>query len=330
MWRDNCELVLHSKVGFLLSHGALGDTITSLPAIIYARATHVLEIRMTAWVRADLVPLVSLLAPGVKVKSLEDFNAEHKGADGKHPFSMNSGPHNTMTRNKRDMVDFAFNCLLDTEPFCHEMRNYPAAPLGPRTIAEKYVALTTNGVFPNRTMRPALMKALLEGLLERGLKPVILGKSDASVPMLTCNERIAVKSKSFVDELPELLAQCIDLREKTGVLEARDILGHAEAVIGIDGGLLHLAGTTDVPIVYGLTIVAARHRGITRHDTYNWRLKHIVPRELACSGCQSNWTLVFGHNYKDCAYNDNLCIDRLHPQDFLDAFDDLQQEKHNG
>jgi hypothetical protein len=47
-----------------------------------------------------------------------------------------------------------------------------------------------------------------------------------------------------------VFGECIDLREKTTLLELRDVLGHAAAVVGVDGGTLHLAGTTDVPIVF--------------------------------------------------------------------------------
>jgi hypothetical protein len=128
----------------------------------------------------------------------------------------------------------------------------------------------------------------------------------------------------MVDDLPPKLREwCVDKRDQTTLMELRDWCGHARAVIGVDGGTLHLAGTTEVPIIYGCTRVSPRHRGIVRMDVRNWRLIHIEPRNLECAGCQSNWTLMFGHNFAKCAYGDNLCVEQLHIDDFVDAMQEL-------
>jgi hypothetical protein len=37
MYRDNRELQYHDRMNFVLNNGALGDVITSLPAMIYGR-----------------------------------------------------------------------------------------------------------------------------------------------------------------------------------------------------------------------------------------------------------------------------------------------------
>lgn len=332
MFRDNRQLVVHPKVGFMLHHGALGDTISSLPALNFARAAHAPVVEMVVWTREDLVPLIKLLCPGFDVRTLYDFKLESEAHGGKlpYPYCMNSSVNNTITRNKQDMVDFAFRCLLDLQPPFAEAMNYPSAPLGPRpaNLDVKYVALAPNGNALNRTLPATVLGPVIEGLLARGLRPVMLGKREASVPVAIQNGKVIKERKSvntgFYDDLPEALrAQCVDLRERTNTLEARDILGHAEAVIGLDGGLLHLAGTTEVPIVYGITSVDPAHRHIYRHGEPGWKQKFVQPPEsLACRGCQSHWTLVFGLPFTECAYGDTACA-TLNPDEFLSALDQL-------
>jgi len=90
-------------------------------------------------------------------------------------------------------------------------------------------------------------------------------------------------------------------------------------VVGIDGGLLHLAGTTAVPIVYGMTHVEPRCRPIVRGGQRNWNVVHVTPRNLGCSGCQSNWTLMFRHDFRFCLYKDYACTSALHAEDFING-----------
>jgi ADP-heptose:LPS heptosyltransferase len=122
----------------------------------------------------------------------------------------------------------------------------------------------------------------------------------------------------------ELYKQCIDMRNKTDdLLTLREWLGHAAAVVGIDGGTLHLAATTEVPIVYGCTRVEPFHRSIVRNDEYNWRLLHVTPRDLECAGCQSKMFFMFKHNFANCVYGDNKCTTALRGEDFIEALEEL-------
>lgn len=331
-WRDDTEIILHKKVGFLLSHGALGDTITSLPAIKFARATHNSVMEMVVWTRKDLVPLLALLLPGCDVRPLDAFHDEAALYKNQipYPFAMNSTVRNTVTRNKMDMVLFAYATLLDTQPPAPEWMSYPTAPIGPRTLAEPYVVIAANGTAANRMLPARTVAKVAEWCLSNGLRPVFLGKQEAEVPLTIVNGEGATRttkkalSISKLDEVPaDIMAAALDLRETTGILEARDILGHAAAVVGIDGGLLHLAGTTNAPIVYAMTSVHPAHRAIMRDGEHNKNVIHVQPRELKCSGCQSRWTLVFGHPFTECAYGDWKCVDLVHADDLTAALEKL-------
>jgi ADP-heptose:LPS heptosyltransferase len=166
---------------------------------------------------------------------------------------------------------------------------------------------------------------VLKWLIEVHYTPVIVGKSTShvTVPGAKGLPTPVVVRQEFDAVSPETQAQCIDLRDKTSLLELRDWLGHANAVIGMDGGTLHLAGTTNVPIVYACTHIDPLDRPIVRYGERNWNVRHIAPRELECSGCQSHWTLMFKMDFRYCAYKDYKCTYQLHPDDFINALREL-------
>lgn len=327
MWRDDTELLMHPKVNFVLNHGALGDVITSLPAIIFARRTHSPDMKMTVWAPSyQLDLLATLLHPygEFAFRRLEDFpKAEVRKTWDEGPSVINSTVHNAQTRNKVDMVDFGFTTLLDARPENSLQRSYPTeAPLGPRPgIAGGYVVFPVGGTSPNKEFFPQVLGPLIAWTLTRGYKPVIVGSAKShTAAILPGGEMEPLKVVNHFDELPaDLKAGCLDLRDKTTLLQLRDLCGYALAVVGMDGGTLHLAGTTDVPIVYACTHILPVHRGITRNGKANDKVMHVTPRELECAGCQSNWTLAFRHDFRFCAYGDYRCSKELAPEDFISA-----------
>lgn len=327
------HLRTEDRINFVLSHGAIGDVISSLPAICWARKMHSAELKMTAWVAEYQVDLVRHLIGGplLEVLPLSKWNAMCRAGKGEYAGSnvVNYAVKNQITRNRFDMVDYAFATLLDRQPDEVHERNYPHwAPLGERKIAPDYVVVPVGATNELSTFRAKILAPVLQWLIARGLKPVLTGKRGRTgVVMLQEGKPMPLTVHDNVHDLdPELLAQCEDLRDKTNLMELRDLCGHAALVLGVDGGTLHLAGTTEVPIVYACTRVDPRHRSITRNDEVNWNVVHVTPRELACAGCQSNWTLMFGHDFVNCAYGDAACTHQLHPDDFITAADILLRE----
>jgi len=274
------------------------------------------------------------VVPGSKVEAVRHahhqegktrINKSHKdarkaGGSLSGPVVMNALPYDVHTRCKTDMVAFGFHAILDMEPPSIDAMNYPTAPWGPKTIEGRYVAVQAGYTAQNREFHPSVMGPVLEWCAEQGLRPVILGKSVVSMPFIvgSKDKKMTTITKGDFDLLPDALrAQCLDLRDKTTLVEARDILAHAACVVGVDGGLLHVAATTDAPIVYGLTNTAWACRIPVRHDTPGWRCLPVVAPDLACQGCQSNWTLVYGHDFRTCYYKDYACVTGLRAEDFI-------------
>jgi hypothetical protein len=331
MYRDNRELQYDNRMNFVLNNGALGDVITSLPAMIYGRQRRHESMEMRVWAPSwqhDL--LAHLLAPYGKfvMRKLEEFpfaRVVRQANDdwGGGPVAINGFLHNNHTRNATNMVDFAFSCLLDASPSNMNDRSYPVlAPLGARTIEGKYILIPTNATSENKTFRAVVMRPVIEWALAAGYKVVLTGTKTSHTKVDAGGTFRPIVMLSEVESLADLLPKCIDMREKTTLLELRDLCGYASAVVGVDGGTIHIAGTTMAPIVYGLTTTHPRHRFVARMGSPHFQIKYVTPRNLECAGCQSNWVLSFW-DFTRCPYEDNLCTYRLHPQDFTDGLKEL-------
>lgn len=330
MFRDDVQLITDERVNFVLNHGALGDVIASLPAIIHARKTQPNELKMKVWAPSWQNDLVKhLLAPygEFELLHMEDFplGAVQRKEQDVGPTALNQAPFNTHTRNRVHMVDYSYNFLLDSAPENMEQRSYPTlAPLGRRVYPSQYLVFAVGAGSDNRLFRASVMAPIMQWAWDNGYQSVIVGTRTSFIGAESDGKMEPIVLRDEVDKLPpELLRVCQDLREKTTLLQLRDICGYARAVIGIDGGTLHLAGTTDTNIIYGMTTVLPKHRYIPRHGDPSYKIRYVGPRDLACAGCQSNWLLMFHHDFRHCMYGDNLCVDKMHPEDFINGLKEL-------
>jgi hypothetical protein len=339
MYRNNRELAPDIDplvVNFVCNHGALGDVITSLPAIVQGRITHSEELRMKVWVGEWQMELVAhLLAPygQFEVCDLAHFPLKVSDRDGwEHEewtggaVCINQAPYNTHTRNRVHMVDYAFRYLLDAQPESMLERSYPtAADIGGIAMPDMpYIVFPVGATSENKLFKAKVMVPIMEWAMENGYRPVIVGTKTSHTSVAAEGAFIPIKLIDEADKIPgRLLVDCVDLREKTTLLQLRSICGHAKAVVGVDGGTIHLAGTTDTNIVYGLTTTLPKHRYIARHGDPEYKIRYVGPRDLECAGCQSNYTLLLGHDFRFCPYGDSICTDHLHHDDFIHGLEEL-------
>lgn len=166
-----------------------------------------------------------------------------------------------------------------------------------------YAVLTPGATYENRKLPAKAFNGIKNHLISRGIVPVFLGKVE-----------VGDKRKIlFGDDYD--YSGGVDLREKTTLLQAAAIMSKAEMVIGLDNGLLHLAAMTDVPIIFGYNIAAPIHRRPRRRKIDGkkpilWEI-HPDPAMLTCTFCQSQMRFMFNHDFKNCLYKDNLCLDAL-------------------
>lgn len=330
MYRDGKQVISHEVHNFVISHAALGDMISSLPAIVFARKFYTKRIKMCVWVPQWQMDLVAhLLKPygEFEIKDFLTFPAKYedrvKQIEG--AISYNAPMFDQHTRCRVHMVDFAFNFLINARPENMEQRSYPtAAPLGPSKVLDpRYVVFPVGATSDNKLFRASVMGPVMKWCLENSYLPVIVGTKTSHTQTQIDGVLKPVVLREQTDLLPlEIFQQCADWRDKTTLLELRDILGHAAAVVGVDGGTLHLAGTTDVPIVFASGTTLPNHRYIPRHGSQSFRARYVGPRDLECYGCQSNWPMTILH-FTKCAYGDNKCMELLHPDDFISGLKEL-------
>jgi ADP-heptose:LPS heptosyltransferase len=329
MYRDGKQVISHELQNFVLNHAALGDMISSLPAIVFARKRYTERLKMHVWVPTWQMDLVRhLLAPygEFTIKDLmtfpEKFEDRKTQIDG--AISYNAPVYDQHTRCRVHMVDFAFNFLINARPENMEQRSYPtAAPLGPKTVDGKYVVFPVGATSDNKLFRASVYGPIMAWCIENGYKPVVVGTKTSHTHTQIDGVLKPVVLREQTDLLPQSIwFECLDLREKTTLLELRDVLGHAAAVVGVDGGTLHLAGTTDVPLIFASGTTLPKHRYIPRHGSHEFRARYVGPRNLECYGCQSNWPATILH-FTKCAYGDNKCMELLHPDDFTNGLREL-------
>ena len=331
MYRDGKQILSHEVQNFVLNHAALGDMISSLPAIVFARQFYNERMKMHVWVPPWQMDLVRhLLAPygEFTIKDFLTFPVKYeercKTIEG--AISYNAPMFDTHTRCRAHMVDFAFNFLINARPENMVQRSYPtAAPLGPRVIDEPYVVFPVGATSDNKLFRASVMGPIMRWCQSNGYKVVIVGTKTSHTQTEIDGVLKPVVLRDQRDLLPaDVLAGILDMREKTTLLELRDILGHAAAVVGVDGGTLHLAGTTEVPIVFASGTTLPKHRYIARNGDHTYRIRYVGPRDLECYGCQSNWPMTTLH-FTRCAYEErpNACMEQLHPDDFINGLKEL-------
>jgi ADP-heptose:LPS heptosyltransferase len=330
MYRGGQHVVTHTEHRFILTHGALGDIITSLPALVNARKRT--PLKLTAYVPDWQREFIAyLLAPygEFDVRDIAEVplavkdRMEEWGSN--VPNSLNSALQNTHTRNRVHMVDYAFAFLSDSRPESMLERSYPtAALLGPRTIDGPYVVFPVGATSDNKLFRASVMVPILQWCVENGYRPVLVGNRQPRTNALTHDGKLEVLViRDQAEMIPQsLLFECLDLREKTTLLELRDVCGHANAVVGVDGGTLHIAGTTDVPIIYAMGTTLPKHRYIARIGDHTYKIRYVLPRDLECTGCQSNWQMT-RWDFRFCAYGDNACMEKLDPNDFINGLKEL-------
>ena len=329
MYRDGKQIITSEVHNFVLNHAALGDMITSLPALAFARRRYAPDLKMRVWLplwHHDLV--AHLLAPygEFEIRDLMTFPAkwEERKIAAIGPVSYNAALHDQHTRCRVHMVDYAFNFLINARPESMAERSYTTeAPLGPRVLEDDYVVFPVGATSDNKLFRASVMGPIMRWCQSHGYKVVVTGTKTSHTHTKVDGALKAIVLRDQADLLPsDVTPGIIDMREKTTLLGLRDLLGHASAVVGVDGGTLHLAGTTDTNIVFASGTTLPKHRYIARQSDHTRKIRYIGPRDLECAGCQSNWPLTTWH-FTKCAYGDNKCMDLLHPDDFIAGLREL-------
>jgi len=106
-------------------------------------------------------------------------------------------------------------------------------------IDGKYVVIHPVNSWPNRTWSEENWIKLSDELVEMGYKVVAVGKDSSETGFFNVNKPVH-----------QVNDKVINLLNKTSISETWHLINNAAAVITMDSGILHLAGTTDTTIIH--------------------------------------------------------------------------------
>lgn len=304
VFRAGTELEGRS-VEFVFTDGGLGDYICWLSAIEYIakEEPHVEgRLHVVPWFFELAHHFMKLFLPKWKV-----FNG-YTEVDPKKPiYQPWRKPINATGAN---LVDLGYLYFVSQTIPPEGYGFYPKARIEELdwpdfAIPENYIAIIPGATNPLRKYSPETFNAITEGVRRMNLTPVFLGTP-------SFGQRKIEHDTSYD------FSKGINLIGKTHLTQALKIMGNAKAVVGWDGGLLHLAATTSVPIVYGYTITDPAHRRPRRRVGKTIDV-HADPAKLSCLFCQDKMRHLFTHSFTKCYYGDAKCTDLVSVSQWMDS-----------
>lgn len=184
------------------------------------------------------------------------------------------------------------------------------------TLPRDYAVIATEATAENRMLPAEAVNAISAHLISRGITPVFLGKHHIA------GDYKATSANGIRTE------GILDLREKTNLIEAATILAGARLVLGVDGGLLHLASCSLTPVIFIFTTVHPSYR-LPKRRSGAKTCSIIPPESLSCRFCNSGdpdgtaMSYVIGHDFKNCLYKDNLCTKLIDAKTIINVINEI-------
>lgn len=293
------------SINVLIAENGMGDLIASLIAVNY-----MLEkcswLNPLIWVPDYMKDFAKHVLPsGAIVRNFTEANTKY---DEKR-FGVTTKWTSQHTPMRTHGVKYAFHMLCDYDPKENEMNYLKVRPdeidVSKFNLPEKYVILPGAATEFVKAMPPTTLNSLSDYIISKGYTPVFLGKTENATGVE------GVAGRAEIQEEYDF-TKGINLINKTSLLESAVIIAKSKLYIGMDSGLTHLAGFTDIPIVSGYTFIKPETMMPIRNNKLGYNVYPIEPDEsLECRGCQSNWTLFMEHDFRDCYYDDFKCVEQI-------------------
>lgn len=300
--------------------GGMGDSIARLPVIKYIldEIPHVKSIRLFA--QDYFKPLVEHCFDKEKVKffGYSEKKAELTRQPSKAAKLTDVLQHTTM---RTHLTKHAFNTIIDQDPVDVKYYNYiqvdrARLPKKPIDIIGKYVVICIGFTAKVREWPPQEINKVTSWLRSQNITPVFLGKTE--------NTFFAGKESAITNiKNTEIdFSYGVNLVDRTNLLEAAAIIHDAAAIVGVDNGLLHLAGMTNIPIIAGYTSVDPIHRLPIRWNHMGWNCKVIEP-SISCKFCQTQANFLYDFDFRNCYYGDYVCVSQMYGEKFVEKLKEV-------
>jgi hypothetical protein len=302
---------------FILNSIAMGDVIAAAPVIKYAVDNF--------YTTPDSYVLVAKKVfrpffPFVPDSNFRDFDSTDEVFWGIPTnfaaATLNSKTDGKLVRNTPKAMHLSHYVSLKMLDKIIDLDDLQYVPLEPVDVSHygvdfsQAVIIITSYRDDTRMILPEEIIKISAWVTEQGLLPVFVGKTDM-------DQHLEKKSLIPKSALPNDASEFgVDLRNKTDIPQLASIMSQSKAVVGVDSGPIHLAGTTKTPIVCGYTSVAAELRIPTRKEGITIP---IVPN-IECIGCESRWRSSYW-NFEKCFFGHTDCVKHLTADKFIKALE---------
>lgn len=303
MFRENELPKRRTAINVLLTGGGMGDLLCYLVTTNYM-VTELKHVDPLIWVPDYLLDFAKNVLPKeAKVynytTALKKYNNEMTGVTTEW-----KGLHSARSIHP---IDYANHMLIDND-LPMEKKNYlkfdnSNIDISQFNLPEKYVCISTGSTAKTKELPITILNQITDYVIEKGYVPVFIGKAVIEAgagPKMTA-------SLAEIDYY-----KGINLTNKCSLIETAAIITKSTGYIGVEGGLTHLAGFTDVPMVVGYTFADPARMSPIRNNQHGYNMHYVLPDEsLKCKYCVSRVSLLYNHDFKNCMYDDYLCVKQL-------------------
>lgn len=298
-----------------LNFGGMGDDIARLPALKYMLKENK-HARVTLACGDFLVPIIEHFFKG-QLEAIVPFSQMTPELMAKKWIQTQT---EYFTPQKTHLVKHAFSYICDTIDVPIEEMNYLQFDLGRLpdvtrfSLPTRYVVITTGYTAEVRRLPSTTVNEISSYLSSKNITPVYLGSKSTFRGGIS--ESIEASFDDGID-----YSNGIDLRDQTSILEAAKVMSNSCAVVGLDNGLLHVAGCTSAPIIGAYTNALPIHRLPIRNNTLGFNCRVVTPP--GCFSCQSTIGFLPDQDYRNCVFPQLKCNDKLTANLFIQHLEEL-------
>ncbi len=310
-WNDRPKSL--TPVNCLLAGAGLGDHVASLVAVNHIITSYP-WINLLVWVPDYLLDYAKNVLPANAI--VRDYTQAVKKYDSKK-IGLTTEWRSQHTPMKIHPVYYAMHMLADEHPViekCNYLQiKFDQVDVSTFNLPKKYVCIQATFAEVVKTMPNKTINEIAAYVKSRGYTPVFLGKTENKVGV--------VKQVNTAKEADVDYSIGINLVDKTDILQSAKIIQGAAALVSMDGGITHMAGSTTTPIVVGYTFIDPAHNLPIRNNEIGWNCYTVVPDEkLGCRFCQTRTNFLMGHDYRNCYYPKDkpfACVDYMKSDKFI-------------
>lgn len=295
------ESYIPQSIHVFFNNGGLGDNIARLPALRYLTIYYP-HVHVTLHCPKHYMELASECLPGVEVRDQAE-------GDGKYAPAYYFESDSYISSLGHHLTDLAFSQFINRSDISWDDKSYLRLPRRDLSfnLPRDFVVLTPGYTAKAREMPGEVFNEITRGIHDRGLYPVFLGRKFKE----------GTAESFFNEEVDYSLGK--DLRDKTTLLEAGEVIARAKAIVGIDNGLIHLAGMTETPIVVGYSSQVPHLRAPIRDGILGKDCWYVLPD--SCQGCEAKVRFDYKHDFRECLFKDYRCISEMTARKYLEALD---------